>query len=197
MKLKIQILSAAALFGLIASDAAAQQFQGPRIGLEIAHEDYGAVAGESIAVVAGWDKHVSPAWVVGAEMRLTLDGIDDSRTLAVGTNTATVTTAIDDHRGVSARVGRVIGGRVLLFGHVGYEQFHYDAVRDLRAPVCVPPSGCLISRLEQSFDEEATTYGVGAEWAVTEHWRLRGTYTRSDGSAFQSDRLAVTGSFQF
>jgi opacity protein-like surface antigen len=197
MKLTIQILSAAALFGLVASEATAQHFQGPRIGLEIAHEDYGAVAGESVAIVAGWDAEVAASWVVGADVRLTVDGVEERRSSAVGVNTQTVTTAIEDQWGVSARVGRVIGGRVLLFGQLGYEQFHYDAVRDLRAPVCAPPTSCLISRLAQAFDEESMTYGVGAEWAVTDHWRVRGTYTRSDGSAVESDRLAVTGSFQF
>ena len=196
MNFTTRALTAAALLSILAGQASAQQFDGPYAGLEVAHEDNDAVTGEAVALIAGWDAEVAPAWVLGAEVRITIDGVEDSRTQAVGVNTATTETAVEDQWGVNVRVGRVIGDRVLVFGQLGYERFHYNAVRELRAPVCAPPSGCLISRLDSSFDEETLTFGGGVEWAATDHWRLRGTYTYSDSDAFERNRFAIAAAFR-
>jgi len=197
MKTKLLLTATVTMISAIASHAAAQQFSCPYVAVEAAHEDYDAVDGESFALIAGWDFEVAPAWVVGASFRATVDGVSDTRTQTVGVNTATTETSLEDQWSVNARVGRVFGDRVLVFGQLGYEQFHYNAVRELRAPVCVPPNGCLISRLDGSFDEEMVTYGAGVEWAATDNWRLRGTYTFGDGDAFEQKRFALTAAFQF
>ena len=197
MKTRLLLTAAVTVISTIASHAAAQQFSGPYVAVEAALEDYDAVDGESFALIAGWDFEVAPAWVVGASFRATVDGVSDTRTQAVGVNTATTETSLEDQWSVNARVGRVFGDRVLVFGQLGYEQFHYSAVRELRAPVCAPPNGCLISRLDGSFDEEMVTYGAGVEWAATDHWRLRGTYTFGDGDAFEQKRFALTAAYQF
>lgn len=197
MKSRLLLIAAVTFVSAIASHAAAQQFSGPYVAVEAAHEDYDAVDGESFALIAGWDVEVAPAWVMGASIRATVDGVTDTRTQTIGANTATTETALKDQWSVNARIGRVFGDRVLVFGQLGYEQFHYNAVRELRAPVCVPPNGCLISRLDGSFDEEMVTYGAGVEWAATDHWRLRGTYTFGDGDAFEQKRFALTAAFQF
>lgn len=197
MKTRLLLTAAVAVISTIASHAAAQQFSGPYVAVEAAVEDYDAVDGESFALIAGWDVEVAPAWVVGAAVRMTLDGVSDTRTQTIGANTATTETAIEDQWSINARVGRVFGDRVLVFGQLGYEQFHYNAVRELRAPVCAPPNGCLISRLEGSFDEEMVTYGAGVEWAATDNWRLRGTYTLGEADAFDQKRFALTASYRF
>lgn len=197
MKSRVLLAATVTMISAIATHAAAQQFSGPYLAVEAAHEDYDAVAGKSFALTAGWDVEVAPAWVVGASVRATLDGVADTRTQAVGVNKATVETSLEDQWGINGRVGRVFGDRVLVFGQLGYEQFHYSAVRELRAPVCAPPNGCLISRLDGSFDEEIVTYGAGVEWAATDHWRLRGTYTLGEGDAVEQKRFALTVAFQF
>lgn len=197
MKSKVLLTAAVTMISAISTHAAAQQFSGPYVAIEAAHEDYDAVDGESFALIAGWDVEVAPAWIVGASVRATLDGVAGTRTQTIGANTATTETAIEDQWSVTARVGRVFGDRVLVFGQLGYEQFHYSAVRELRAPVCAPPNGCLISRLDGSFDEALVTYGAGVEWAATDHWRLRGTYTLGDGDAFEQKRFALTAAFRF
>lgn len=197
VKHKLFLAMSATMITACATQASAQQFSGPYVAIEAAHEDYEAVDGESLALTAGWDVEVAPAWVAGASVRATVDGVADTRIQAVGMNTATTETSLEDQWSVNARVGRVFGDRVLVFGQLGYEQFHYNAVRELRAPVCVPPNGCLISRLDGSFDEEMVTYGAGIEWAATDNWRLRGTYTFGDGDAFEQKRFALTAAFQF
>lgn len=197
MKMKYLIASAAAVCGVGGGQADAQEFSGPSFGLEAAYEDYDGAEGETFAVTAGWDFAVNPDWVVGAGVRFTIDGVEDSQRQVLGDNIATTRIAIEDQWGLTARAGRVFGDRLLVFGEVGYEQLHTNAVRELRAQVCAPPSGCLISSLDGSFDEEIVTLGVGAEWAVTDQWRLRGTYTYGDSDAFERSRLALGAAFQF
>lgn len=198
MNLKYVLASAAAaVCGVGEVQAQAQTFKGPTGGLEASYEDYDGAEGEAFAVTAGWDFTGDADWVVGAGVRFTLDGVEDGQRQALGVNVSTTNVAIEDQWGVTARAGRVFGDRVLVFGEIGYEQFHVRAIRDLRAQVCAPPSGCLISRLDGSFDEEMVTVGAGAEWAVTDTVRLRGTYTYGDSDAFERNRFAVGGAYKF
>jgi opacity protein-like surface antigen len=197
MKVKHLAASVAAVLGAGGIQAHAQQFHGHTIGLEAAYEDYDGAEGETFTVTAGWDIALNPDWVVGAGARLTVDGVEDGQRQLLGVNIATTKVSIEDQWGLTARAGRVIGERVLVFGEVGYEQFHVNAVRDLRAQVCAPPSGCLISRFDGSFDEEMVTFGAGAEWALTDHWRLRGAYTYGDSDAFDRNRFALSAAFRF
>jgi opacity protein-like surface antigen len=189
--------AAAALCSFAATQAQAQIFEGPSVGVEAGYEDYDGAEGETIALHAGWDFSAAPNWIVGASLRATLDGVADGQTEALGVNIATTRVAIEDQWSLAARAGHVFDNAVLVFGEVGYEQFHVNAVRDLRAQVCAPPSGCLISRLDGSFDEDMVTYAAGAEWAITDNWRLRGTYTYGDSDAFERNRFGVSAHFQF
>jgi opacity protein-like surface antigen len=188
-----------AMLGLTAS-AEAQVFSGPYLGIEAAHEAYDpAPDGDwAFAAHAGWDFRVRDAWVVGGLLRFGLDGVDSSTTsVTPGGVLATADVAIEDQIGGSVRAGRVIGERVLVFAEAGYERFHANQVRTLRNQVCAPPNGCLISRQDFSFDDDMWTIGAGAEWAVTQSWRVRASYQYGDSKAFERNRVSLSTSFAF
>lgn len=191
------IALAATLGGLAGAPAQAQSFSGPSIGLQAAYEDYDGAEGRTLALAGGWDFAVSPKWIIGAGAHVTVDGLEDGQVQRLGANISRSRIAIEDQRGLSARAGRVIGSRTLVYAEVGHEWFHVNAVRELRAQVCAPPSGCLISRLNGSFDETMVTIGAGAEWAVTDQWRLRGAYSHGDSDAFERNRFSVSAAYQF
>lgn len=166
MKRMILAATAVAIVSAASTQASARQFEGPYVGVEAAYEDYDGTDGEAFGLIAGWDAAVGPAWVIGASVHVTVQGVEGSRTQTQGGNIETTEVSIEDQWGVNVRVGRRFGDRVLVFGQLGYEQLHYSVVRELRAPVCAPPSGgCLISRVDSSSDEKMLTYGAGVEWA--------------------------------
>lgn len=197
MNTTFKIAAMVALCGAAGAQAHAQAFEGPTIGLEAGYEDYDGAEGQTVSLLAGWDFAAGPGWVLGVGARWTLDGVEDGQTEPAGLNIQTTRVSIEDQWGVSVRAGQVFGDRLLVFGEVGYEQMHVSAQRDLLAPVCAPPNGCLISRLDGSFDEDMITYGVGAEWAMDGNWRLRGAYTFSDSDAFERNRFAVSAALNF
>lgn len=190
-------IAAAAALGSLAAPAYAQHFAGPSIGIEAGYEDYDGAEGETLNLVGGWDFALPSKWVIGAGARVAVDGVEDGQTQKLGINTSRTRVAIEDQWGVTARAGRTIGERTLVFAEIGHEWFHVNAVRELRAPVCAPPSGCLISRLDGSFDETMFTVGAGAEWAVAYNWRLRGAYTYGDSNAFERNRFSLAAAYKF
>lgn len=180
--------------------AHAEPFQGPHVGVELASESYDpAPEGEVVyALTAGWDARIAPQWVVGAGLRYTIDGVSASETSQTpGGALQTTDVSIENQWGVSARVGRVLGDRVLVFAEGGYERFDVDARRTLRAAVCAPPNGCVISRGDFSFEEELWTVGAGVEWALTDHLRLRGAYAYGDSEALERNRFSLAAAYQF
>jgi hypothetical protein len=96
-----------------------------------------------------------------------------------------------------AKAGPRPGGAAQRLGEAGYERLRLNAVRTIRAEVCVPPNGCQISQEDFSFNEDLCTIGVGAEWAITDHLRLRGQYTYGDSTAFGWNRLSLGVAWQF
>lgn len=174
-------------------------FSGPRAGIEVSYEDYGSGAdGEAVAIVAGWDFKVSDAVVLGLDARYTVHGVKGSETSTTpGQLVQTVDLAIKDNWGVGGRIGYAVSKDVLLFAQAGYERFDIDAVRTLRAQVCAPPNGCLISRTDFSFDDDMWTVGIGAEWAATKNLRLRGQYTYGDSSSYDRNRFSLAAAVQF
>ena len=187
----------ATIFTFAALPLSAESFAGPYLGAELATEDFGSVEGTTTTLVGGWDFTVGPKWRLGVGLRWTVEDIDERRTEALGANVQDISVSIENRRGLSARRGRVFGDRWMAFAELGYETYDVDAVRVLRAPVCAPPTNCVISRLDGSFDESMTSLGVGVEWAVTEHARLRATFSRGESDAFDRDRLSVSASWAF
>lgn len=190
-----------ALATALASAAQAQDhpFSGPRIGAEVAYEDFGSVTdGGSVAALAGWDLAVGKSWVIGATGRYALVGIDRSETSQTPAGfLQTADVSIRDNWGLAARVGHVVGGKVLIFGEAGYESLRINAIRTVRAAACVPPTTCQVSREDFSFNEDLWTLGVGAEWALTDSLRIRGQYTYGDSRAFDRNRLSLGVAWQF
>jgi outer membrane immunogenic protein len=173
-------------------------FSGPRLGAEVAYEDFGAgVDGAAVAVVAGWDFDLGGNWVLGAEGRVALVGVGkDETTPTPGGQNQRAEVSIEDNWGLGVRIGHVVGP-VLLFAQGGYERLHVDAVRTLGNQVCVPPTGCVISRTDFSFNEDLWSLGAGAEWAITPNLRLKGQYTHAEGDAFNRERLSIGVGWQF
>jgi opacity protein-like surface antigen len=194
------ILAGCAAFA-VASSAQAETFSGPYIGVEAAIEDYGSNPGSepTVAVIGGWDFRVGDAWVLGASARATLKGAKVFETSNIPNGQIQdVDVAIEDQFGINARVGYVAADRIMLFAEGGYERFDVAANRTLRAPVCAPPTNnCIISRNDFSFKEDMWTLGAGAEWAINENLRLRGTYTYGDGDGYNRNRFALTAAVQF
>jgi len=195
----LKALALAALFSGAPTGAEANTFEGPSLGVEAAYEDYGTApaGGAAVAITAGWDFALSDHWVAGPLLRATVANVEQRTARPLDSNIATTRVEIEDQWGVGVRAGRVIADRVLLFGEVGYERFHVDAIRELRAPVCAPPDGCLISRLDASFDDDMLTLGAGAEWAVTDHLRLRGAYGYGNSEAYDRNRFSLGVAYQF
>ena len=189
--------STAAILSFAALPALAQSFTGPSIGIELATDDLGSTDGTTATVVAGWDLAVAPDWRVGASLRWTVADIEESRTEAVGTNFQDISVSIENRRGVTTRMGRTLDDRWMVYAELGFEQYDVDARRVLRAPACVPPTACVISRLDASFDESMTSLGVGVEWAVTDQARLRASVSRGESDAFDRNRLSVSAAWQF
>lgn len=175
------------------------EFNGPRLGIEASYEDYGSGAdGEAVAAIAGWDFAIGNAFVVGLEGRYTIHGVSGSETTTTPAGLLqTEDISINDNWGVSARLGYAVSDNVLLFGQGGYEKLDINAVRTVRAQVCAPPNGCLVSRNDFSFNDDMWTVGLGAEWAVTKNMRLRGQYTYGDSDSYDRNRFAITASVQF
>lgn len=174
-------------------------FDGPRIGVEVAYEDYGAnVDGETIAAVAGWDLAVGEKAVIGIEARYNLHDVESSQTsrTPAGFN-QTADVAIDENWGVAARVGVAVTDNLLLFGQGGYEHLDIAAFRTVRADACVPPTGCVISRTDFSLSDDMWTIGAGLEWAATENIRLRAQYTYGESDSYDRNRLSLAAAFQF
>jgi outer membrane autotransporter protein len=199
MKTGFLIVLAAAAAVAPAAQAQEHAFSGPRIGAEISYEDFGSgTDGATVAALAGWDFAVGRNWVIGATGRYALVGVDGSETTETpGGLLQTADVSVRDNWGLSARVGHVVGKRVLIFGEAGYESLRLNAVRTLRAAACVPPTGCLISREDFSFNEDLWTVGVGAEWALTPNVRVRGQYSYGDSKAFDRNRLSLGVAWQF
>jgi outer membrane immunogenic protein len=174
-------------------------FSGPRAGIEVSYEDYGSgVDGETVAVVGGWDFKLGESVVLGLDARYTVHGVESSQTTTTpGQLLQTADVAIKDNWGVGGRIGYAVNDKVLVFAHGGYERFHINAFRTLRAQSCVPPSGCQISRTDFSMDDDMWTAGVGVEWAATENLRLRGQYTYGDSSSYDRNRVSLAAAFQF
>jgi outer membrane receptor protein involved in Fe transport len=197
MKRLVVTAAIAAALATFAPPAQAQPFTGPSVGAEIAQEDFGTENATTAALVAGWDIALDDAWRVGAGVRWTFSDVDEQRTEPVGANVQDISVAFRNRVGVSARVGRVFGQSWLAYGEIGQEWFDVDAVRVLRAPVCVPPTQCVISRLDGSFEETMTSIGVGIDWAATDHVRIRSTVSRGESDAFDRNRFAVSAHVQF
>ena len=198
---KATLLAATALLsGLCTQTAQAEPFQGPHVGLEVASESYDPTPeGEAVyALAAGWDVAFARGWVVGAGVRYTLDGVSASETtLTPGGLLQTADISIENQWALTGRVGRVFGDTVLVFAEGGYERFDVDAQRTVRAQVCAPPSGCVVTRVDFSFEEELWTIGAGVEWAATDHVRLRGVYSYGDSEALERNRFSLAAAYQF
>jgi outer membrane autotransporter protein len=195
----LSLLGAAAATLASAAQAQDHPFSGPRIGAEISYEDFGSgTNGAAVAVLAGWDFAVGKNWVIGATGRLGVVGVNGSETTETPAGLfQTSDISIRDNWGLAARVGHVIGDKVLIFGEAGYENLKFDAIRTVRAAACVPPNGCQISRDDFSFREDLWTVGLGAEWALTRNVRVRGQYTYGDSKAFDRNRLSLGIALQF
>lgn len=180
-------------------EASDHRFDGPRVGVEVSHEDYGSGAsGEAAAVVAGWDFRLGERLVLGLDARYTVHGVDGSETTTTLTQQVqTVDISVEDNWGIGGRIGYAVSDKFLIFAHGGYEHLGIDAVRTVRAQACVPPNGCQISRTEFAFDDDMWTVGAGVEWAATENVRLRAQYTYGDGSSYNRDRFSLAAAFQF
>lgn len=174
-------------------------FAGPRAGVEVAYEDYGAGAdGEAFAVVAGWDFRLGTTVVAGIDARYTVHGVDGSETTTTPQQQLqTVDVSIEDNWGIAGRLGVAASDKLLIFVQGGYERLGIDAVRTVRAQACVPPNGCQISRTDFSFDDDMWTLGAGVEWAATENIRLRAQYTYGESDSYDRNRLSLAAAFQF
>lgn len=185
----------------LASPCAAQDhlFAGPRVGVEVAYEDYGkGVNGAAAAAVAGWDFRLGEKVVLGLDARYTLHGVEGSETTTTpAQRLQTVDVAIKNNWGVGGRVGYAVKNDVLIFVQGGYEHFDVDAVRTLRAQVCAPPNGCQISRTDFSFEDDMWTLGAGVEWAATDNLRLRAQYTYGDSGSYDRNRVSLAAALQF
>jgi outer membrane autotransporter protein len=199
--MQTRFLTLLAAAGTLASAAQAQDhpFSGPRVGFEVAYEDFGSgTNGATVSMLAGWDFALGRGWVIGGTGRFALVGVEGSETARTpGGLLQTADVSIRDNWGLSARIGHVVGSKVLIFGEAGYESLRLDAVRTVRAEFCVPPNGCQVSQEDFSFDEDLWTIGVGAEWAITDHLRLRGQYTYGESKAFDRNRLSLGIAWQF
>lgn len=199
--MQTRLLTLLAAAATLASAAQAQEhpFSGPRIGAEVAYEDFGSgTDGATVTGLAGWDFAVGNKWVIGATGRYAFVGVDGSETTETpGGLLQTADVSIRDNWGLAARVGHVLGDNVLIFGEAGYESLRLNAIRTVRAAACVPPNGCQISREDFSFNEDLWTLGFGAEWALTENLRVRGQYTYGDSKAFDRSRLSLGIAWQF
>jgi opacity protein-like surface antigen len=193
---------AVATSGLSVTDTAlASPFKGPHFGLEVAYEDYrsASIRDQAVTLVGGWDFELAPRWIVGLGGRGTVVGTKASETSR--TPAGLIQTSDFELRnqfGISGRVGRIVGKRVLLFAEGGFERFDVDATRTLRSEVCAPPSGCVISNTDFSFKNESMwTMGAGAELAVMDRLRLRASYTYGKSDAFKRERAAIGVVFRF
>lgn len=188
---------AATALTLNASATKAENFSGPSIGIEYATEEFESYDDTATTLVADWDFAVSSEWRVGLGLRWNVADIEERRSETLGANIQDISVAFDNRRGLNLRLGRVIGERWMAYAEVGHEQYDVDALRVLRAPVCVPPTDCVISRLDASFDESMTSAGVGVEWAATDRLRLRAAYNRGESDAFDRNRIAVAMAWAF
>lgn len=195
-----RILIAGAAIAAVCGAAHAHSFTGPSVGLEVASEDYNPTPeGEAVyAITAGWDFEVAPGWVAGAGARYTLHGVSSSKTSVTPAGLLqTADVSIEDQWALTGRIGHVINETVLVFAEGGYEQFDINAVRTVRAQVCAPPSGCVVSRNDFSFEDEVWTIGAGVEWAVSDQVRLRGTYSYGDSDAIERNRFSTALAWRF
>ncbi|MDX2237006.1 MAG: outer membrane beta-barrel protein [Hyphomonadaceae bacterium] len=200
MRSMINAAAAALAMGLGAGAAQAEPFQGLHIGLEAASESYDPTPdGEAVyAAFAGWDTRVGSVWVVGGGVRYTIDGASASATETTPAGfLQTASVSIEDQWAITGRIGRVFGERVLVFAEGGFERFDVDAVRTVRAAVCAPPNGCVVTRNDFSFEETLPTIGAGVEWAASEHVRLRGAYAYGDSDALERNRFSLAVAYAF
>lgn len=186
-----------AICTLAAAPASAQRFAGPSVGIELATEDLESYRGTTTTLVAGWDFAVATDWRLGAGLRWTVTDIEERRSETLGINVQDVSVAIENRRGITARLGRALGDQWLVYAELGYEKYDVDALRVLRARVCAPPTDCVISRLDGSFDESMTSVGLGVEWAATEGLRLRAAFNRGNSDAFDRNRFSVAAAWEF
>ena len=200
MRTVVIAASIIALTAAAADRAHANAFSGPYVGLEVALEDYDAAPDgeETFSIVGGWDTEIAPQWIVGASLRYTVDGAEAKETvLTPGAQIAVSDVAIEDQWSLSARAGRVLADRLLVFAEGGYEQFSVSAFRTIRNQACTPPSNCVVSRTDFSFDDELWTIGVGAEWAFTDTFTIRGAYAYGDSDAFERNRFSISATTRF
>jgi outer membrane autotransporter protein len=199
MHFRNMIVLAAAAVAAPAVQAQEHPFSGPRLGAEVAYEDFGSgTNGATVSALAGWDIALGGQWVLGATGRYAFVGVDGSEaTTTPGGLVQTADVSVRDNWGLSARIGHVVGSRLLIFGEAGYENLRLNAVRTVRPAACVPPASCQTSRQDFSFNEDLWTVGVGAEWALTPNLRLRGQYTYADSKAFDRNRLSLGVAWQF
>jgi opacity protein-like surface antigen len=188
---------AAAIVTFTALPARAESFSGPSAGIEFATEDFESYEDTATTLVAGWDFVVGSDWRVGFGLRWTVADIEERASEPLGANIQDISVTFDNRRGANLRLGRVLGDRWMAYAELGYEQYDVDAVRVLRAPVCAPPNGCVISTLDGSFDESMTSVGMGVELAATDRLRLRAAYSRGNSDAFDRDRLSVAAAWAF
>jgi outer membrane autotransporter protein len=178
----------------------AADFTGPWVGAEAAWEDYGGGPdeGESWALNAGWDFAAGSDWVAGVGLRAVVSGVDETETTTSASAIATSRVQLEDQWNLSGRIGYRATPQVLVYGELGYERVHVNAVRTVRPlPGCVPASSCTPTRNDFSFDEDLWTAGLGIDWSVTDRVRLRGSYSYGDSTAFERNRLAVGLSYAF
>ena len=189
--------TAAAICALAACSASAQAFTGATLAVEFASEEFGSLEGTATTVVAGWDFAVTPEWQWGLGLRRTFADVEERRTEPLGANVQDIIASIDDRRGASLRIGRTLGARWLAYAEVGYERYDYSGLRVLRAPVCAPPTSCVISRLDQAFDDSMVSFGVGMEWAMTDSARLRAALGRGDSDTFDRQFASISLAWNF
>jgi outer membrane immunogenic protein len=183
----------------VTGPACAESFSGPYVGVDGAYEDYGSTPGKgmTLGVFAGWDFRLGDRFVVGPEVRYTAVGQKGTLTQTTTTAIATARTELENQVGLSARGGYLVTGSVLLYGQVGHEWFRVEAKRTVRAPVCAPPTSCVISVQDFSFNETMWTFGGGAEWSIGERYRLRAGYSYGDSEAYGRHRFTVGFSVQY
>lgn len=188
---------AAAISSAAAMPTHAKDFEGPSAGIELATEEFESYRDTTTTLIGGWDFALASQWRVGLGVRWTADDVEERGTEALGSNVQDISVAIDNRRGVTARLGRVVGEEWMVFAEAGYERYDVEAIRVLRAPVCAPPTDCVISRLDGSFSESMTSVGVGIEWAAAEHARVRATFNRGNSDAFDRNRLSLAATWAF
>lgn len=200
MKYHYLALTAAALMLATVNPAIAEPFSGPYVSLEGALEDLDTSSDResSYAILGGWDFRIGETWVAGAALRVTIDGASASETTPVtGGNLLISKASVEDQVGVSARIGRIFGDRVLVFAEGGLERFEVKGSQTIRSGTCTTPNGCEISRDAFSSTEEMWTIGAGAELALTDRWSLRASYDYGESDAFDRNRLRFGASFHF